>query len=100
MPRYRVYYNQAHAWPYVWSVDDGDQAHEHTCEAVVMCDCYWQTRALSPHERLQVDPETTPTAWIEVEARAMERVGNKVVFVAPTPLDYRTLREDPDEPTG
>jgi hypothetical protein len=81
---FRVYYNQTYAWPFVWSVDDGDQAHEQTCEDVVVSGCYWRTHALSPEARGRVDSKTVPTAWIEVYAEATERVDNKIIFVPPS----------------
>lgn len=76
---FRVYFNRHGRDP--WSVDEGTQATERCVEGVVLCGCFWRTQTLTPVERSTIDPEFTPSAWIEVEAQAAELVGGKIVFV-------------------
>lgn len=66
---FRLYFNRCEDWPQIWSIDDGDIAHE--CNVVA-----WRTEPgvtmragrVSDELRATLDKARQPVAWCEVEA--------------------------------
>lgn len=75
MTKWRVYFNSRKDAPYVWSYDDGDDAHERICKQVSVYGCACITRFdFTKHSPMEA------TAWIEVEGHLINYGGDVIIY--------------------
>lgn len=81
--RFRLYVNSFREAPYIWSIDDGDPAHEVKCTTIHMEGIAMSTgTCVTPGYTSQPEDQKVAKAWIEGTARVMMTIGDEIYLDA------------------
>lgn len=81
--KFRLYVNSFREAPLIWSIDDGDAAHEVKCPAIHLENIATRTgTCVYPGYTPQPEDQKVAKAWIEGEARVMQTPSGEIYLDA------------------